>query len=85
MQNVQLFEIQSRDTCTLTPTVRPLSIVCIEIQHNSESRTTAALMLNFIIQNPLTDVSQHHKLDTLSWSLLCFTPFIGFSTRQISL
>ena len=64
--NVQLFEIQSRDICTLTPTKRPLStiIVCIEIQHNSESRTTVALMLNFKIQNPLTDISLHHKLDT---------------------
>ena len=59
--NVQLFEIQSRDICTLTPTKRPLStIVCIEIQHNSESRTTVALMLNFKIQNPLTDISLHH-------------------------
>ena len=64
-KNAQLFEIQSRDICTLTPTKRPLStIVCIEIQHNSESRTTLAVMLNFKIQIPLTDISLHHKLDT---------------------
>ena len=65
-KNAQLFEIQSRDICmALTPTKRPLSTtVCIEIQHNSESRTTLALILNFKIQNPLTDISPHHKLDT---------------------
>ena len=61
-KNAQPFEIQSRDICTLTPTKRPLStIVCIEIQHDSESRTIVALMLNFKIQNPLTDISLHHK------------------------
>ena len=60
-----------------TPTKRPLStFVCIEIQHDSMSRTTVALMLNFQIQNPLMDVSLHHKLDTQSWFLLSFTPFI---------
>ena len=62
---LKLFEIQSRDICTLTPTKRPLStFVCIEIQHDSKSRTTVALMLNFKIQNPLMDISLHHKLDT---------------------
>ena len=62
---LKLFEIQSRDICTLTPTKRPLStFVCIEIQHDSKSRTTVALMLNFEIQNPLMDISLHHKLDT---------------------
>ena len=46
-KNAQLFEIHSRDICTLTPTKRPLStIVCIEIQHSSLCRTTLALMLN---------------------------------------
>ena len=60
---LKLFEIQSRDICTLTPTKRPLStIVCIEIQHNSESRTTVALMLNFKLQNPLMDISLHLEL-----------------------
>ena len=58
------FFFHSRDICTLKPTKRPLyTIVCIEIQHNSESRTTAALVLNFKIQNPFTDISLHHKLD----------------------
>ena len=66
MQNyLKLFEIQSRDICTLTPTKRPLStFVCVEIQHDSKSRTTVALMLNFKIQNPLTDIPLHCKLDT---------------------
>ena len=78
MQNyLKLFEIQSRDICTLTPTKRPLStFVCIEIQHDSKSRTTVALMPNFKIQNPLTDIPLHCKLDNQSWFLPCFTPFI---------
>ena len=32
--------------------------------------------LYFKIQNPLKDISLHRKLDTQSWFLLCFTPFI---------
>ena len=78
MQNyLKLFEIQPRYICTLTPTKRPLStFVCIEIQHDSKSRTTVALMLNFKIQNPLTDIPLHRKLDNQSWFLPCFTPFI---------
>ena len=64
-KNVKLFEIRSRNICTLTPTKRSLSaFVCIEMQYDSESRTTVALVLNFKIQNPLTDLSLHHKLDT---------------------
>ena len=58
-KNAKLFEIRSWDICTLTPTKRPLStLVCIKMQHNSESRTTVALMLNFKIQNPLTTVAR---------------------------
>ena len=84
MQNyLTLFEIQSRDICTLTPTKRPLStFVCIDIQHDSKSSTTVAVMLNFKIQNPLTDISLHRKLDTQSWFLLCFTPFIRVVKRS---
>ena len=34
---LKLFEIQSKDICTPTPTKRPLStFVCIEIQHDSD-------------------------------------------------
>ena len=48
-KNVKLFKIQSRDICTLTPTKKPLSILlCIEIQQDSESRTTVALICGIL-------------------------------------